>query len=350
MGSLAKESGGTVKSAGSNGERRRQDLTDDELLDVGRGVLEAERDAVDGVASRLGSSFVAAVRAILESPGAVVVCGLGKSGLVSRKIAATLASTGTRAIFLHPADAAHGDIGMVGPGDVVVAVSKSGEGEEMLALLPLVREMGVKVIAVTTNAGSTLASRADIVLDTGVRHEACPMDLVPTASTTAALALGDALAVAVLEEKEIDTEAFATYHPAGALGRRLLLRVRDVMHSGDAVPVVGAEDTMRDAIVEIAEKRLGMTTVVDGAGRLVGIVADGDLKRIIMKRPDMLGARVGDVMTPDPKTVGADELLVSALEKMESMAPSPITSLIITADDGSPAGVIHIHDCLRAVG
>jgi arabinose-5-phosphate isomerase len=339
-----------VKSDDSTSGLKRQGLTDTELLEVGKRVLHIERDAVDGAALGLDDSFVAAVRAVLESPGGVVVSGAGKSGLVARKIAATLSSTGTRAFFLHPADAAHGDVGMVGPGDVVIAVSKSGEGEELLALLPLIRGIGVTVVAITANTRSTLASRADIVLDTAVEREACPMDLVPTASTTAALALGDALAVAVLEEKEIDRDAFANFHPAGALGRRLLLRVRDVMHSGAEVPIVRVGDSMRDAIVEIAEKRLGMTTVVDDAGRLAGIVADGDLKRIIMKRSDMLEVRVGDVMTPGPKTIGADELLVTALDTMETVAPSPITSLIITADDGSPAGVIHIHDVLRAVG
>jgi arabinose-5-phosphate isomerase len=317
---------------------------------MGREVLAVERDAIDALSHRLGGGFVAAVRAILDSPGSIVVCGAGKSGLVARKVAATFASTGSRAFFLHPSDAAHGDVGTVGSGDVVLAISKSGEGDELLQLLPLVREIGVTVIAVTGAVESTLAARADIVVDAHVEREACPMDLVPTASTTAALALGDALAVAVLSEKEIDRDAFASFHPAGALGRRLLLRVRDVMHTGDALPVVRANALMKDAIVEIAGKRLGMTTVVDENGRLVGIVADGDLKRIIMRRPDVLSARVGDVMTPDPRSVGEDELVADALEKMERNDPGPITSLVIVADDGSPHGVIHIHDCLRAVG
>lgn len=325
-------------------------LTDREILDTGREVLNVEGEAVIGLARRLDESFVAAVRAILSSPGSVVVCGVGKSGLIARKIAATLASTGTRAFFLHPADAAHGDLGMVGSGDVVLAISKSGEGDELLQLLPLIREIGVTVVAITAKVESTLAARADVVLDARVEREACPLDLVPTTSTTAALALGDALAVAVLKEKEIDSEAFAVFHPGGTLGRRLLLRVRDVMHSGSALPVVSEDGLMRDAIVEIAGKRLGLTTVVDGGGKLVGIVADGDLKRIIMKRPDMLDTRVGDVMTRDPKTVGADELVATALEKMETLPPSPITSLIIVNEDGAPEGVIHIHDCLRAVG
>lgn len=334
----------TPRTAGS------RSLSDEELLRTGREVLEVERDAIGGLVDRIDDAFVAAVRAVVESPGSVIVCGVGKSGLVARKIAATLASTGTRAFFLHPADAAHGDVGMVSKGDVVLAVSKSGEGEELLQLLPHFREIGVTIVAITGGARSTLASRADIVVDARVEREACPMDLVPTASTTVALALGDALAVAVLSEKEIDRDAFASFHPAGALGRRLLLRVRDVMHTGDALPVVSEDALMRDAIVEIAGKRLGLTTVVGAAGRLVGIVADGDLKRIVIGRTDILNVRVADVMTPAPRTVGKDELVADALEKMETNTPSPITSLIIVNDDGCPEGVIHIHDCLRAVG
>jgi arabinose-5-phosphate isomerase len=338
---------GDTETAGKRGSGR---LSEQELLEAGREVLRVERDAIDGLAGRLGESFVDAVRAVLATPGSLIVCGVGKSGLIARKIAATFASTGTRAFFLHPADAAHGDVGMVAAGDVVLAVSKSGEGEELLQLLPLVREIGVTVIAVTGDLTSTLATRSDIVIDAGVGREACPMDLVPTASTTAALAVGDALAVAVLTEKEIDRDAFASYHPAGALGRRLLLRVRDVMHAGDALPVVTVEAPMKDAIVEIAGKRLGMTTVVSEDGRLAGIVTDGDLKRIIMKRPDVLSARVAEVMTPSPKTIGEDELVADALKRMETNRPGPITSLVIVSDDGRPTGVIHIHDCLRAVG
>ena len=325
-------------------------LSDEELLDSGREVLRVERDAIEGLRDRLGEAFVAAVRAILETPGSLVVCGVGKSGLIARKIAATFASTGTRAFFLHPADAAHGDVGMVSRGDVLLALSKSGEGEELLQLLPMVREIGVTIVAVTGDVTSTLASRSDVVIDAGVGREACPMDLVPTASTTAALAVGDALAVAVLTEKEIDREAFASLHPAGSLGRRLLLRVRDVMHSGDALPVVPVGAQMKDAVVEIAGKRLGMTTVVGDDGRLAGIVTDGDLKRIIMQRADVLSAAVEEVMSSSPRTIGEEELVADALEKMETNEPGPITSLVIVSEDGRPQGVIHIHDCLRAMG
>jgi arabinose-5-phosphate isomerase len=329
---------------------RKRTLSDSELLDTAKDVLRVESRALDELSQRLGDGFIRAVAAIVGSTGSIVACGVGKSGLVARKIAATFASTGTRAMFLHPADAAHGDVGMVSEGDVILAFSKSGESEEMLSILPLLRQIGVILIAITGETESALGQAADIVLDVHVEREACPMDLVPTASTTAAMALGDALAVAVLREKEIDSDAFAAFHPGGALGRRLLLRVRDVMHSGDELPVVSAAALMKEAIVEIAGKRLGMTTVVDGEGRLAGIVADGDLKRILMKRADILDARVRDVMTIEPSTIGENDLVATALARMEAREPSPITSLIIVDADRRPVGVIHIHDCLRAVG
>lgn len=325
-------------------------LSDDELIGTAREVLGLESEALTDLSRRIGGDFVQAVRSIVSSGGTLIVCGVGKSGLVARKIASTFASTGTRSLFLHPADAAHGDVGLVSEGDVVLAISKSGASEELLSIVPLLRQTGVTVIAVTGDAASELARSADIVLDAHVEREACPMDLVPTSSTTAALALGDALAVAVLKEKEFDRESFAAFHPAGALGRRLLLRVRDVMHRGDELPVVTADALMKDAIVEIAGKRLGMTTVVDDDGRLAGVVADGDLKRILMRRPDILDAKVDEVMTADPCTIGENELVATALARMEQRVPSPITSLIIVDDDGRPSGVIHIHDCLRAVG
>jgi arabinose-5-phosphate isomerase len=314
-----------------------------------RDVLAIEREALERVSSRLGPSFASAVRAILESSGTVIVLGVGKSGIVARKIAATFTSTGTPAVFLHPGDAAHGDVGMVGRNDVAIAVSKSGEGDEILRILPVFKGLGVPIIAITGEPASSLAREADVVLDAGVEREACPMDLVPTASTTAALALGDALAVVVLREKDVDRDLFAAFHPGGALGRRLRLRVSDVMHAGDGLPTISQTASMKDAIVEIADKRIGMTTVVDDAGRLAGIIADGDLKRILMVRPDILEARVSEVMTVAPRTIERGELVASALERMESNDPSPITSLIVVDEDGRPEGVIHIHDCLRAV-
>jgi arabinose-5-phosphate isomerase len=327
---------------------RDRSASEREIIRAGREVLRLEASSVAAVGERLNGSFAEAVRLLVEARGTVAVCGTGKSGTVARKLAGTLTSTGTPALFLHPADAAHGDVGVVGGSDVVVAISKSGEGEDLLRILPVLREMGARIIAVTGAVESTLARQADVVLDASVEREACPMDLVPTASTTASLALGDALAVAVLREKDVDPELFARYHPGGALGRRLLLRVSDVMHTGDEVPIIRRDATMREAVCEIANKRLGMVAVVDASGRLEGIVTDGDLKRIIMRREDMLDEEVGEFMTRSPQTIGPDELVAAALEKMETAGP--ITSLIILDDDERPAGVIHIHDCLRAVG
>jgi len=326
---------------------RRAPKETDKRESVAREVLTIESDAVRGLADRIDASFGEAVSAVLSCAGSVVVLGVGKSGIVARKIAATLSSTGTRALFLHPADCVHGDIGAVSPTDVAVVVSKSGEGGEIADVLPLLAERGVKVIAITGNPGSALASRADIVLDAHVEREACPMDLVPTASTTAALALGDALAVAVLREKEVGREDLAAFHPGGLLGRQLALRVRDVMHTGDQLPRVRENVTMGEAIVEIAEKRLGLTTVVDGDGKLQGILTDGDLKRVLMSRADALKASVEDVMTRSPRTVDENQPLARALELMETNSPSPITSLVIVDESRRPKGVVHIHDCLR---
>ncbi len=323
---------------------------DVEIVALAREVLGVECASLETVAERIGETFVAAARAISRTRGMVVLCGVGKSGIVARKIAATFASTGTPAAFLHPADAAHGDIGLVAGSDVIVAVSKSGEGDEILQILPILKDLKVTIIAITGSPSSSLASLSDIVLDASVEREACPLDLVPTASTTAAVALGDALAVVVMKEKAIGREDFAYFHPGGALGRRLLLRVRDVMHTKDQLPVVTEDASMREGVLEIANKRLGLTTVVDRDGKLVGILTDGDLKRILMEREDVLGTRVGDVMSSSPKTVGRDELVAAALEKMETLPPSPITSLVIVDEEGRPEGVIHIHDCLKAVG
>ncbi|MCD4691193.1 KpsF/GutQ family sugar-phosphate isomerase [bacterium] len=319
-------------------------------LAAARDVLEIEAEALKSLAERVDETFSLAVEALVSVRGTVVVCGVGKSGIVARKIAATLASTGTPAFFLHPSEAAHGDLGSLSSRDVVLAVSKSGEGDELLRLVPAFRKLGIRFIVMTGSISSSLARDADIVLDTSVAREACPMDLVPTASTTAALALGDALAVAVLKEKEIDEGQFADFHPGGALGRRLRLTVADVMHTGGDLPVVGEDSLMREAVLEIAKKRLGVTTVVDEDGRLAGILTDGDLKRILMKHENILSVRVGDVMSKNPKTIPGDELVVRALEVMETLGSSPITSLVIVDADGAAVGVIHIHDCLQAVG
>ncbi len=338
-----------VRSRGS--AERRTDSAEpdaDSLIRAAREVLEIEGDAVRQLGERIDESFARAVRAILATRGTVIVMGVGKSGIVARKIAATMSSTGTRAVFLHPADAAHGDIGVAAPGDVAVVVSKSGEGDEMLGILPLLSGMGITMIAITGNTSSTLAAKADVVLDSHVEREACPMDLVPTASTTAALALGDALAMAVLREKRVGREDLAAFHPGGLLGRQLALRVSDVMHEGQELPVVVRGVAIREAIVEIANKRLGVTTVVDEGGVLCGVITDGDLKRILMSRQDPLEAPVDEVMTRHPRTVEGDELVARALELMETNVPSPITSLVVVDAEDRPRGVIHIHDCLKA--
>lgn len=328
-------------------DERSGSAESDSLIRAAREVLEIEGDAVRQLAERIDESFARAVRAVLASSGTVIVLGVGKSGIVARKIAATMSSTGTRAVFLHPADGAHGDIGVAAPGDVAVVVSKSGEGDEILAILPLLSDIGITMIAITGNPSSTLASKAQVVLDSHVEREACPMDLVPTASTTAALALGDALAIAVLREKRVGREELAAFHPGGLLGRQLALRVSDVMHGGRDLPVVERTVRMREAVVEIANKRLGATTVVDADGTLCGIITDGDLKRILMSRPDPLDAEVGEVMTGSPRTVAGDELVARALELMETNSPSPITSLVVVDSAGRPTGMIHIHDCLK---
>ena len=269
---------------------------------------------------------------------------MGKSGIICRKIAATLASTGTPAYFLHPAEGVHGDIGMVAKDDLVLALSNSGETDEVLAVLPAIKRLGVPLILLTGGPGSTLARQADVILDVGVAEEACPMNLAPTSSTTAALAMGDALAMALLDLRGLGPEDYAALHPRGALGWQSLFRVRDLMHTGDALPVVRETATMKEAIEEMGAKRLGMTTVVDGSGRLVGVITDGDLRRQQLAHGTLLDRRAGECMTANPKRIGADELAARALGLMEGV----ITSLVITDDADRPAGVIHIHDILRA--
>jgi arabinose-5-phosphate isomerase len=275
----------------------------------------------------------------------VIVTGMGKSGIVAHKIAATLASTGTPAHFLHPAEGMHGDLGMVARGDVVLALSNSGETDEVLAILPPLKRLGVPIVLMTGNPGSTLARQCDVVLDVSVAEEACPMNLTPTSSTTAALAVGDALAIALLEVRGLRPEDFAALHPRGTLGWRALFRVADLMHAGDAVPAVGEGATLKDAILEMTRKRLGMTTVVDADGRLVGILTDGDLRRLHLRDEPIAALTAGQCATREPKRIAAEDLAAKALEVMERFA---ITSLVIVDGQGRPAGVIHMHDILRA--
>jgi arabinose-5-phosphate isomerase len=308
-------------------------------------VLRLEADAILGLIPKLDAGFERAVDLLHGCGGRVIVTGMGKSGLVGRKIAATLASTGTPAYFLHPAEGVHGDLGMVGRGDVVLALSNSGETDEVLAILPPLKRLGVPLVLLTGNPTSTLARQCEVVIDVSVAEEACPMNLTPTCSSTAALAAGDALAMAVLDRRDLRPEDYAALHPRGTLGWRALFKVADLMHTGDAVPRVAEDASMKDAIAEMTRKRKGMTTVVDGAGRLLGIITDGDLRRLHLKARSVRTLRAGEAATRQPKTIGADDLAFKALEVMESFE---ITSLVIVDGEQRPVGLIHMHDILRA--
>lgn len=314
------------------------------VLDSARKVLRIEMESIDILRSRLGEEFVVAVDLIKACSGRVVFAGMGKSGLVCRKIAATFASTGTPSLFLHPAEGGHGDLGMLARGDVLVAVSNSGETQELIRLLPAVKRLGIPIISMTGGPASTLAVRADVVLDISVTEEACPLNLAPTASTTVTMALGDALAVALLEARGFTEDDFAFFHPIGALGRRLLT-VSEIMHAGEEIPRVDLETTMRVALFEITSKQLGFTTVQDGDGRLLGIITDGDLRRSLEMGSDPLSLTAGEVMTHSPKVIHADALAAKALQLMES---NKITSLVIVDSEDHVEGAIHLHDILRA--
>lgn len=314
-------------------------------LERGQRVLAIEIAALEAVAERLDARFERAVQLLADCRGKVVVTGIGKSGLICRKIAATLASTGTPATFLHAAEAAHGDFGLVGRDDVVLALSHSGEVDELLRLLPLIKRHDLSLIAITGAPHSTLGRAADVTLDASVPEEACPLGLAPTASTTAALALGDALAVALFQRNGFSELDFAALHPAGSLGRRLL-KVGDLMHAGEALPVVRPGTSLADTVVEISHKRLGMTTVVDRSGALVGIVTDGDLRRSLQRGGDIARLVAADLMTAKPKTIEAGALAARALAVMEQHS---ITSLCVVAGGSRrPQGVIHLHDILKA--
>lgn len=310
----------------------------------GKRVLAIEAQAIAGLAERLDHRFTAAVELLYGCAGKVVVSGMGKSGLIGQKIAATLASTGTPAFFLHPAEGIHGDLGMLARRDSLVAISNSGETEELLKLLPFMKRLNIPVIAMTGRPQSTLAKNSEVVLDVSVQEEACPMGLAPTASTTATLAMGDALAIALLQKRGFKEEDFAQFHPGGTLGRRLLLKVRDLMHQGTAIPQVSGQASAHDAILEMTAKKLGMTTVVDQAGQLLGIITDGDLRRILEKGVDLAAARAGDLATKRPKTIGPDELAAKALQIMEQYS---ITALVVE-ESGRIVGIIHLHDLLKS--
>ncbi len=321
---------------------KRRDGADDPIA-IAREVLEIEARAVRDLVDRLDERFVEAVDLVFATKGRVVVTGLGKSGIICRKIAATLASTGTPALFMHPAEAVHGDLGMVVPGDIVIAVSNSGETAELIQLLERIRRLGVRLISLTGRPDSTLAKQSDVHLNIGVREEACPLDLAPTASTTASLAMGDALAMALVRRRGFEEKDFASLHPGGRLGRKVLL-VEKVMHSGEAMPKVSLDTPIKDAIYEMSARRLGMTTVLDGDGMLAGIITDGDLRRLMQAVPDPLARRAGDVMTTRPVTIGPAELATAALHLMEQ---KHITSLVVVDDARRPLGVVHLHDLWR---
>ena len=314
-------------------------------ITLARQVLDIEADALRALAGRLDHAFVDAVQLMLACRGRVVVSGMGKSGHVGSKIAATLASTGTPAFFMHPGEASHGDLGMITHDDVVLALSNSGESSELVSIVPLIKRRGARLVAMTGNPASTLARQADAHLDAGVTKEACPLNLAPTASTTAALALGDALAVALLEARGFSADDFARTHPGGALGRRLLVRVRDVMHAGDALPRVGLDATLKEALFEMTRKGLGMTAVVDDAGRVAGLFTDGDLRRTLEHPLDLQQAKIAELMTRNPKTIRADELAAAAVERMETLK---INGLLVVDTDNTLVGALNMHDLLRA--
>jgi arabinose-5-phosphate isomerase len=316
-----------------------------QLLDRGRKVLETELNALAAVQARLDDSFVEACRLLHACTGRVVVSGMGKSGHIGNKIAATLASTGTPAFFLHPAEAGHGDIGMLTAADVLLALSNSGETSELLTILPVVKRLGIPIVAMTGRRNSTLAQAAAVVLDVSVPAEACPHNLAPTASTTATLAVGDALAVAILEARGFSQEDFARSHPGGSLGRRLLLRVQDVMRSGEQIPSVRPGASFHEGLVEMSRKGLGMTAITDARNRVLGIFTDGDLRRTLDKDADPRTTRMADVMTPKPKSIKADLLAAEAVHLMET---SRITQLLVVNDDNELIGALNVHDLFRA--
>lgn len=315
------------------------------VLDVARQTLTIEAQAVTALAARIGETMCEVVRVMLNSSGRVIVMGMGKSGHVGRKIAATLASTGTPAFFVHPAEASHGDLGMVTPNDVVLAISNSGESEELTAVLPFIKRLGAVLVGMTGRPDSSLARHADWVLDSAVDQEACPHNLAPTASTTAQLALGDALAMALLDARGFQPEDFARSHPGGALGRRLLTLVQDLMRTGDALPVVGAAADFAQVMQVMSNKGLGAAVVLDTADRPVGIFTDGDLRRLLEQGRDLRGLQASDIMQPQPRTVSAQALAVEAADLMERYA---ITSVLVVDTQGQLVGALNANDLMRA--
>jgi arabinose-5-phosphate isomerase len=317
------------------------------VIEEAKRVLRVEAQSILDLAERIDENFSRAIEVLYHCEGKVVLMGMGKSGLIGRKIASTFASTGTPAFFLHPAEGVNGDFGMLAKEDVVIAISKSGEAREILEVLPLIKRNGNRLIALTGNLNSTLAKVGDINLNIHVKEEACPLGLAPTASTTATLALGDALAITLMEKRGFKEEDFALLHPGGTLGKRLLLKVEDLMHAGEAFPMVSERALMKEAIFEITSKRLGVTGVCNGAGHLVGVITDGDLRRALEKFNDLLNRKASEVMTRNPKWIEKDALAAKAVQRMEEYS---ITSIFVfnSAGDKVPVGILHLHDLLKA--
>ena len=319
-------------------------MTEKKLIEIGRTVIKIETDAVSNLLKSINKEFLKAINFIYNSRGRVVLTGMGKSGLIARKIVATLNSTGTAAIYLHPTDALHGDLGMVRKDDVVIIISKSGSTEELSKLLPMLKRLGVKLIAMCGNSRSELVSECDIFLNISVKEEACPHDLAPTSSTTAALVMGDALSVVLLEKRGFTVEDFAVLHPGGSLGKRLSLKIEEIMTKGKGIPIVRNTANMKDIIIEMTGKRLGSTCVVDSKGNLKGVITDGDLRRLLEKTMDIKNLKANDIMTKNPKVTQKDFLASFALQQMEKYK---ITSLIVTDNKKKPIGIVHLHDLVN---
>ncbi|MBI5102686.1 MAG: KpsF/GutQ family sugar-phosphate isomerase [Nitrospirae bacterium] len=317
----------------------------DNMIDIAKKVLKTEAEAILGLIDKLDDRFDEAVGIIFKSRGKVVVTGMGKSGIIAKKIASTLASTGTPAFFMHPGEASHGDLGMVSSEDVVIAISNSGETDELVSLIPFLKRFNVNLISMTGNADSSLAKAADVSLDVSVREEACPLGVVPTASTTASLAMGDAVAVALLIKRGFNEQDFASFHPSGSLGKKLFIKVKDLMHTGEALPFIDPSASMTDAVVEISSKRLGIAIVVDGDKKILGIVTDGDIRRGVEQwGKGFFDMTASDVMTKTPKMIAADALAAKALSVMEKHS---ITVLVVPGPDGRAEGIVHLHDILK---
>lgn len=324
---------------------QRQADSTDSVLDVAKKVLTTEAESVFALIEKLDNNFEEAIEILYHGKGRVVVTGMGKSGLVGKKIAATLASTGTPAFFLHPAEASHGDLGMVTNRDIIIAISNSGETDELIGLIPFLKRFSIKLISMTGNPNSTLAKASDVILDVSVKEEACPMGIVPTASTTATLALGDALAVALLIKRGLNEKDFAFFHPRGSIGKKLFIKVKDLMHIGDSLPTVSLDAPMSKAVIEMSSKRLGHAIVVNKAGTIAGVITDGDVRRGLEQwGGNLFELEAQEVMTRDPKTISEEELAAKALAIMESYS---ITALVVPDKEGKPVGIIHLHDILR---